>query len=151
MRLLIYQYCRCIVQPILLSGFLLLSSVLVQAQDLIVNPSVSVTNIKLKELRAMYAMRRVHWPDGSPVNLVVYANDSPLHKVFSKELLAVFPHQLQTRWDKLVYSGRAAPPVKVNDEQAMIDYVAKTPGAIGYISSDHERPIGVRVISVTDK
>lgn len=118
------------------------------AQELIVHPSVKVETIQLKELRAIYAMRRSQWQDGAQVHLAVYNNDHELHREFSKELLAVFPHQLQTRWDKLVYSGRAAPPARFTTEAAMIAYVASTPGAVGYIGSHSSVPDTVKRVLV---
>jgi len=50
-------------------------------------------------------------------------------------------------WRNLVFSGQAAMPKSVDSDAAMVDYVAHTPGAVGYIgkSAPHD---GVKVIEV---
>ena len=85
-----------------------------------------------------------------------------------KEILGVFPHQLRTAWDRLVFSGTGQAPLEVADEEEMririagIDgtrpvvvgseeemreKLAQNAGAIGYLSREmiDER---VRVLQV---
>ena len=56
-----------------------------------------------------------------------------LHQQFSKGILNVFPYQLRSAWDRLVFSGIGQAPVKVSSIEEMLDKVANTPGAIGYL------------------
>ena len=56
-----------------------------------------------------------------------------LHQTVSKERLNVFPYQLRSQWDRLVYSGTGQAPTKVNSVEEMLAKVANTPGAIGYL------------------
>ena len=37
-------------------------------------------------------------------------------------------------WRSLVFSGQAAMPRSLDSETALVDYVAATPGAIGYVT-----------------
>jgi hypothetical protein len=50
-------------------------------------------------------------------------------------------------WRSLLFSGQGVMPRTLDSEAAMVEYVAHTPGAIGYIakSTPHE---GVKVLSV---
>ena len=55
---------------------------------------------------------------------------------FSKQILGVFPHQLRRAWNRQIFAGTGQAPAKVESEQEMAEMVAKTPGAIGYVSED---------------
>jgi len=47
----------------------------------------------------------------------------------------------RTGWRSLVFTGQGAMPKTFDSESAMVDYVAATPGAIGYVSkgTEHEK------------
>jgi hypothetical protein len=56
----------------------------------------------------------------------------PLHIRFSKEALGVYPYQLRSTWDRILYSGTGVPPTVLNTPQEVRERVDETPGAIGY-------------------
>lgn len=86
-------------------------------------------------LRAVFGMRLRTWPDGSPIRVFVLPDRHPLHTQFCKRLLGVFPHQMRSAWDRLVYSGTGQAPVEVNSEEEMATKIASTTGAIGYLKN----------------
>lgn len=73
------------------------------------------------------------WPDGTKIRVFVLADDDTLHQIFSKEKLNVFPYQLRSTWDRLVFSGTGQAPIKVNSIDEMLEKITSTPGAIGYL------------------
>jgi ABC-type phosphate transport system substrate-binding protein len=101
--------------------------------EVIVNPSVSEKTLSKSSLRAIFGMRLHNWPDGTAVRVFVLPDDSPLHATFSKEKLNVFPYQLRSAWDRLVFSGTGQAPDTVSSAEEMLARVASTPGAIGYL------------------
>lgn len=104
------------------------------AQEIVVNPSLAgEQDIKLNALRAIFSMRLRTWPDGTPVRVFVLDDDKDLHVKFAKKRLDIYPHQLRYSWDRLVYSGTGQAPTKVSSEKEMLEKVAATPGAIGYL------------------
>ena len=104
------------------------------AQEIVVNPSLANgQGIKLNALRAIFSMRLRTWPDGTPVKVFVLDDDKALHVKFAKKRLDIYPHQLRYSWDRLVYSGTGQAPIKVGSEKEMLEKVAATPGAIGYL------------------
>lgn len=104
--------------------------------EVIVNRQVSIEGVSLRDLRAIYSMKKRYWSDEEPISVHVLHNDQPLHRTFSKKRLNVFPHQLESIWYRQVYTGTGSAPVTLESIQEMIDHVARTPGAIGYL--DHE-------------
>ena len=85
-------------------------------------------------LGAIFGMRLRKWNDGSPIRVFVLPDENPLHIAFSKYVLKVFPYQLRSAWDRLVFSGTGEEPIILKSEQQMRSVVGSTPGAIGYLS-----------------
>lgn len=99
--------------------------------DIIVNSHNQYNSLSRKELLAIYTMRQRHWPNGTPIT-VYMLTDAKAHQQFCKQRLKVFPHQLRSRWDRLVYSGTGIAPTEVHTEAEMISKIEKNPGSIGY-------------------
>ncbi len=119
------------------------------AQDvvLIANKSVQITEIKDADLRAIFKGEKTRFADGShavPVTL----KGGPVHEVFLRNHLGSSPDEFRAQWRKAVFTGQGAMPRAFDSESALIEYVAATPGAVGYVSrmSPQEK---VKTISVT--
>lgn len=122
--------------PLLLFLVLLGSFVLsfeVEAQEVVVNPSVDQQFLTRSKLRAIFGMRLRTWPDGTPIRVLVLRDQSPVHVDFCKQVLGVFPYQLRSAWDRLVFSGTGQAPREVHSEEEMRREIARTPGAVGYL------------------
>ena len=119
----------------------------VNAVEVITHPSVNEPILTTSQLRRIYTMRQIHWPDGRLITVFVLPRQHALHLRFSKELLQMFPYQLDRIWNKLTYSGLGVAPITVNSLQELIKSVKKTPGSIGYI--DHNKDVeAVNVVKV---
>jgi len=93
------------------------------------------------EVRAVFMMRQRFWPNGEQIKVFTLSDSDLLHKDFVKNNLNMFPHQLRRIWDRMLFSGTGAIPVQLNSEQEMIDKIANTPYAIGYLNGrpDNEK------------
>jgi hypothetical protein len=91
----------------------------------------------LPTLRAIFGMRLLEWPDGTRVTPFVMDSDSELHARFAKNVLQIFPYQLQQAWDRIVFSGTGQAPLVVSSPSDMRRRVAQTPGGIGYLPSEY--------------
>lgn len=92
-----------------------------------------ITSLSKYQLRQIYLMRQKYWPDGSPIIVYALPSDSALHQDFSKNILNMFPYQLDRVWSKLIYSGLGKGPIIIESEQALINALKTTQGAIGYV------------------
>jgi ABC-type phosphate transport system substrate-binding protein len=141
----IRELTKCLLWNVLLASFFvsMLSLALEPNAQLhvVTSPSINIKQISTRELRAIFTMKRQRWADSTPVTVVVLSAQAPLHQRFCKEILKLFPHQLQTSWDRLVYSGRGSGPVVVSSEQEMLDMLATTPGAIGYLQDEQSAAV----------
>ncbi|MET0026757.1 MAG: substrate-binding domain-containing protein [Candidatus Thiodiazotropha sp.] len=128
-------------------GLLLLVCDAAHAVDPVANRDIDFENISKNTLRSIFSMRMTQWPDGTPIRVFVMGDKSALHMDFTKQVLGVFPHQLRRAWDRQIYSGMGQAPIKVETEQEMLQQIATTPGAIGYLSEE-KIDEQVRILSV---
>jgi len=100
--------------------------------DVIVNPGVPVATIDAREARRIFLLRQRFWPGGRTIAPVNLPAASPLRRDFSVKLLGRTVRELTEYWNDLYFHGTEPPPV-MDSERAVLLYVARTPGAIGYV------------------
>lgn len=104
------------------------------AIEIAVNSSVPDKLYSLTDARAIFAMRKIRWPDGTRIQVFVLPDNDPLHRQFTKSRLNMFPHQFRRIWDKLIFSGTGQAPHPVESMAEMLEKISTTPGAIGYLN-----------------
>lgn len=109
---------------------------LVEGQTLVSHPGVGQTRLTTNQVRAYFYMRLREWPDGTPLRIFVLPDQNPLHVIFTKEVLGVFPYSLRRAWDRMVFAGLSQAPQVVASVVEMHRRVAETPGAIGYLPEE---------------
>ena len=85
------------------------------------------------DARLFFSMRVSTWPNGQPISVYVLPDDDPLHRDFATSVLQLYPYQLRRIWDRQLFSGTGQAPIVVKNELELINSVASTPGAIGYV------------------
>ncbi|WP_438865517.1 substrate-binding domain-containing protein [Neptunicella sp.] len=115
-----------------------------------VNPSVSVKQLSIAQLRRIFTMRQNNWPNGDPITVFVLNTNNSYHQYFTKSVLDLFPYQLERLWNKLVYSGQGERPIMVSDMLEMQQRVANTPGAIGYFSG-LDKLININLVNIKEE
>ena len=119
------------------AAILVLSAAAVlQAADIkvIANPSVGTSSVSTDELKGVFLATKTSLSDGSHVEPVL-EKDGPVHEAFVKEYLGKTDSALQTYYRSLVFTGKASMPKTLGADSEVVAYVAKTKGAIGYVSS----------------
>lgn len=118
----------------LLLWFCLWVSVSLNAADVVVHADVPLQSLTQAQLRNIFTLRQVQWPDGSAITVVVLPLQHQLHQQFSKEYLRLFPYQLVNIWDRQSFSGIAGRPLLAEDVEQMRELLRSTPGSIGYVA-----------------
>lgn len=114
---------------------------------IIVHPDVSGTHVPREDLAAIFLGDEETWADGQRVAPVDQSLRSPVRAAFTEEVLGEQMEGIQSLWTRRIAQGVTPPRVKGSD-QDIIDYVGKTKGAIGYVSTDVALPSTVRILSV---
>ena len=118
--------------------------------QVIANVSVELNELSASQVRRIFSMRQISWPDQQAIVVYVLDNRNEVHQMFAKQVLGMFPYQLERMWNKLAFSGLGEKPNKVKNEQEMLEKIRQQPGAVGYVmfSSIDE---GVKPIRMGDK
>ncbi len=98
----------------------------------IVSPS-NAKALKRDDLVLFFKRKKLFWSDGvkaQPVNLPASHH---LRQSFSQTVLGHTPEELEKYWNDLYFHG-ISPPYVLASEEAIVRFVAETPGAIGYVS-----------------
>lgn len=115
----------------------------------IVNAGTSVDSLDRATLRRIFLLRQRLWPGGARATPVNLPAQTPLREQFSRAVLGAGSREFATYWNDLYFHGTMPPPTLAS-EQAVLLFVSRTPGAVGYVSeqSASTLPAGVRVVLV---
>jgi len=114
----------------------------------IANASVKADIISAPELRRIFLQESAALDNGTRVEPII-EKDGPVHKAFLQEYLGRTQEDLQTYYRALVFTGRGSMPKVLGSDADVVAYVARTPGAIGYVSSDSDTTVeGVKTLLV---
>ena len=117
----------------------------------IVHPSVTGASIRRPDLAAVFLKKAARWGSGGSAIPVDQSGTSPVRKSFSEAVLGMPVAAAVQYWQKQMFETRPLRPPAVRGSDAeVIAFVAKTEGAVGYVSKTATLPPGVRTIAVID-
>ena len=118
-----------------------------QAQVVVIaNSSVKSADVSTADLRDVFTGTSTTFKDGSRVTPVLL-KQGPVNDGFLTLYVGKSDAAFRAGWRSLLFSGQGAMPRTLESEAAVVDYVAHTSGAVGYIS--HSTPHdGVKVLAV---
>jgi ABC-type phosphate transport system substrate-binding protein len=136
-------------KPLLLGLALLAASPSRAGDDshvlIVAHPALTVANLTADDLSRIYLLRQSLWPDGVPVVPLNREASSTVRNLFTTEVLKQTANTLATHWQQMHFKGKNPPLVQESD-LAVLAFVQKVPGAIGYVSADTPVGDGVKVL-----
>lgn len=141
----------CKICSLVLIIMAVMTASLSRAQDVLVvaNPDVQAKEISSAELRDIFIGVRSTFRDHSRA-VPVLLKGGPVHEVFLRNHIGETPDSFRAIWRKAAFTGQGIPPREFSSEASLLDYVAETPGAIGYVSRLDEKA-NVRIVPVQKK
>jgi TonB family protein len=133
---------------VLTGALLLAGEAYAQGVKVIANSSVQATSISASDLKSVYLEEKSSLAGSGHVEPVL-AKGGPAHDAFLKQVLRRTDSDLQMYYRSLVFTGRGSVPRTLDSDQAVIAYVAKTRGAIGYVSGGTNAE-GVRTLDLAE-
>jgi hypothetical protein len=100
----------------------------------IANSSVKADAVSADELKGVFLATKSSLGDGSHVEPVLQKGGAA-HEAFLKEHVGKTDSALTTYYRSLVFTGKASMPRVLASDADVAAYVAKTKGAIGYVSA----------------
>ncbi len=99
----------------------------------IAHKSVPIDKIKKSELLDFYTGDIKKWINGDKVIVNDLKPKGEVKKIFYK-FLGKTPSRMKSIWLKNMLSGEGDPPEALKSEEEMLQKIAATPGAIGFLS-----------------
>jgi TonB family protein len=115
----------------------------------IANAAISSASISDSELRSVFLLQRKTLKDGTAVEPVLQKR-GPVHDAFCKHFLSRDGEEIGIYYDGIVFTGKGSMPKQLNSDADVLNYVARTPGAIGYVSSSASAD-GVKVLMIVSE
>jgi ABC-type phosphate transport system substrate-binding protein len=105
-----------------------------QALVVVANKSVKSADISAGDLKDVYSGDKSSLKDGSHV-IPVTLKGGAIHEAFLKKFIGKNDPAFRAAWRSLVFTGQGSMPRSLDTEADMLEFVAATPGAIGYVSA----------------
>jgi len=102
---------------------------------IISNKNVSETSLSEKYVRDIFLGKRVQWQDHSTIHVFVM-KDPKICELFLKQYIHKSKSQWKAYWKQMVFTGRGLPPKSANTKAELINFIARTKGAIGFVYTD---------------
>src|ERR1700730_1322509 len=130
-----------------LTSLVFLAAGIVSAADIkvVANPSVKTAQISTDALKRIFLATDTS-VEGGHVE-PVFEKGGATHEAFLKQYLGKTHAALSIYYRSLVFTGKAFMPKMLGSDAEVLDYVAKTRGAIGYVNAAASTP-GTKEIAV---
>ena len=100
----------------------------------IANPSIAASTVSAAELKGVFLFMTPSLENASRVEPVLEKGGAT-HDAFVKHYLEKTDAALQIYYRSLVFTGKASMPKMLGSDAQVVAYVARTRGAIGYVSA----------------
>jgi len=102
---------------------------------LLIHPENPATSLSKEFVTDAFLKRVTRWQDGETVHPVDQRADTGARRVFSESVLRRSVAAVKRYWQQRIFSGRDLPPPELESDDAVVGYVLKHRGAIGYVSA----------------
>jgi ABC-type phosphate transport system substrate-binding protein len=113
----------------------------------IVNAKNQQGAVDRRFLAQAFLKKATVWGDGELIRPVDLPADSGARRRFTDEVLERTVTAVKSYWQQIIFSGRGVPPPELDSDDAVIRYVLRYPGALGYVSAGADLH-GVKVLAV---
>jgi ABC-type phosphate transport system substrate-binding protein len=100
---------------------------------IVAHTTVPSASLSKSEMENLLLGKSTTWSDDSKV-VLAGLDDDEIHSTFVVEFTGKTAAQYKTYWKKRVFTGKGKAPKTLRSEERLIDFVARTPGAVGYVS-----------------
>ncbi len=99
----------------------------------IANKNVADEAFAKTDIKNIFLGKKAKWKDRSDIQVAILKDDNEIHNLFLKTYIKKTRSQFRWYWRTILFSGKGLLPKIFQTTEEMIDYVAQTDGAIGYI------------------
>lgn len=103
------------------------------------NSGIQLTQQEVKSLFMGGAVAADLKPVALPAN-------NPTRVVFNTKVLGLTETRVQSYWAQMRFTGRKKPPLEVQDQISLIEYLLANPNTVGYLPLDADIPAELSVV-----
>jgi ABC-type phosphate transport system substrate-binding protein len=117
----------------------------------IVHPAVPGKSIRRQDLAAVFLKKAARWGGGAAAIPVDQSGASPVRKAFSEAVLGMPVATVVQYWQKQMFATNPIrPPAVKSSDAEVIAFVARTEGAVGYVSNAATLPADVKALAIIE-
>jgi len=114
---------------------------------IIANADVPVGSLTPEEVKNIFIGQKKIWGNDLRVQVTLLKDYKPFDE-FSKNYIGKSPNQFENWWKNMVFTGKGTMPKVFDNEADVLNFIAKTPGAIGYIATKPEAEVSIIKVMV---
>jgi hypothetical protein len=96
----------------------------IESLVVVVNAASSVQNLSKKQVIDIYMGRFNTFPDGTAAQPIDFPSGSREKQLFYERLVGKDEQKVKAYWSRLLFSGRATPPVKAESKLDVINLIS---------------------------
>jgi len=100
----------------------------------IVHPRNPTSSVSRRFLADAFLKKVTRWRHGDAIRPVDLPSGSSARRRFVQDVLHRSVEAIRSYWQQQIFSGRGLPPAELDGDAAVIRYVLRNRGAIGYVS-----------------
>lgn len=101
------------------------------------------------QISSLFLRKQQQWSNGQMVLPVDQDSQSHVRQAFTFDIHGRPVQAVEAYWRQKVFAGEAVPPLVLDSDGAVLEYVRSHAGAIGYISAATPLGEGVHPVAVT--
>ena len=112
------------------------------------NPAVDLSDLEIKQL---YLKNNTHWKHGKKIRPAAYSYEADIAIEFYSKVLFMTETEVERHWIEVQYGKALKPPVQLDDSSAMLKFIGKFKGSIGFVElNEVANNSKVKVLKVID-
>jgi len=103
---------------------------------LVVHPNNSIRSVERSFLADAFLKKITRWSEGETIRPADLRPAVDARRAFTERVLKRTVGAVRSYWQQRIFSGRDVPPPELESDDEVLAFVAKHPGAVGYVSGN---------------
>ncbi|NJL29295.1 MAG: hypothetical protein HC897_16125 [Thermoanaerobaculia bacterium] len=117
---------------------------------IVINDANPTTSLDRALISKIFLKKSVRWENKERITPIDQTDKTSVRESFSLAIHEKSVAAIKAYWQRMIFSGRDAPPAEEVSDAAVLKLVASNPGAIGYVSKGTTLTDGVKELKITD-
>jgi len=100
----------------------------------IVNSKNTLPSVERTFLQDAFLKKGTRWPNDTVIRPVDQIPSSSVRSKFSNDVVGRSVAAVKAYWQQRIFAGRDVPPIEVENDARVVEYVRRYEGAVGYVS-----------------